>query len=178
MEVKKNKVKHFYTGYTIPAPVGQKCDDRFVPRYKEIAPFSMNNETGEILNKTAKPKLVRINDFNMYEYIQSFREETDLKTILKKYSQTGDTSLLNKSVGSFADIVNIPDNIHEFNKVNGDLAKKLEKFSPKLKDAILSGNNTDLSALVAEEVKKLFIAHGGKLDDLVQKESTKEEKKE
>lgn len=48
----------------------------------------------------------------VYDEIQSFRQETDIKTILSCLAG-GDTSVLMKKPGFNADISNIPDNIHE-----------------------------------------------------------------
>lgn len=49
---------------------------------------------------------------NLYEKIQSYREECDLRIILKKY-QNGDESALNKVAGQYMDITDMPKNLAE-----------------------------------------------------------------
>lgn len=44
---------------------------------------------------------------NLYDYIQSFKESTDINVILKKYA-SGDVSALAKSQGSFFDCTGMP----------------------------------------------------------------------
>ena len=55
--------------------------------------------------------LVEIDKVNAYELIQSHRDAVDLQTILKKYQQTGDESLLNQVQKVFADVTNAPKNL-------------------------------------------------------------------
>lgn len=149
-----------------PKKVLQDCSDPFVDQYVEIAPFSYDEKTGQILNKTCRPILEKSTErFNIDAYIQSFKEECDIKAILVKFSETGDYSLINKRVGSFTDLVNIPNNIHDFMSMNENLGRKLKEMSPELQDAIKSGSVEDLSALIADQVKKVLVAKGVKLGE-------------
>lgn len=149
-----------------PKKVLQDCSDPYVDQYIEIAPFSYDEKTGEVLNKTCRPILKKsIERFNIDAYIQSFKEECDIKSILVKFSETGDYSLINKRVGSFTDLVNIPNNIHDFMSMNENLGKKLKEMSPELQDAIKSGSVENLSALIADQVKKVLVAKGVKINE-------------
>lgn len=158
----------------------QDCSDPFVDQYIEIAPFSFDEKTGQILNKTCRPILQKSNErFNIDAYIQSFKDECDIKAILVKFSETGDYSLINKRVGSFTDIVNIPNNIHDFMSMNADLGRKLKEMSPELQNAIKSGSVEDLSALIADQVKKVLVAKGVNIDgDKVETPKVEEKKGE
>lgn len=157
-----------------PKKVLQDCSDPYVDQYIEIAPFSYDEKTGQILNKTCRPILEKSSErFNIDAYIQSFKAECDIKSILVKFSETGDYSLINKRVGSFTDLVNIPNNIHDFMTMNENLGKKLKEMSPELQDAIKSGSVENLSVLIADQVKKVLVAKGVKIDE----ETTKAEEK-
>lgn len=52
-------------------------------------------------------KLVESGKENTDEYIDSFREECDISTIIKKY-QNGDISVLKQREGMFGDFTNLP----------------------------------------------------------------------
>ncbi|AXH73166.1 MAG: hypothetical protein [Microviridae sp.] len=161
-----------------PKKLLQDCSDPYVDQYIEIAPFSFDEKTGQILNKSCRPILQKSNErFNIDAYIQSFKDECDIKAILVKFSETGDYSLINKRVGSFTDIVNIPNNIHDFMSMNADLGRKLKEMSPELQDAIKSGSVENLSALIADQVKKVLVAKGVKIDEGNKVETPKVEEK-
>ena len=94
----------------------KKCSDyhkEFIEQYVELPPFAVDEETGEILNKTSEPVLKRLADKNLYEEIQSHKDDVDIYNLLKQYSMTGDESLINQRVVSFMNIADIPDNINE-----------------------------------------------------------------
>lgn len=141
---------------------------KFIETYVEIPPYAIDKETGEILNKTNKPILVKGEDFNFYEKIQSYRDDCNIYSILAKYAMTGDESVLNKKVGTFADIVDIPDNINDFVHGMDEKQKRLSKLSVKDQKVILDGNSNQVSDLVQKLVK----------EELVNKGILKAEKKE
>lgn len=128
--------------------LSRKTEDVFT----EIAPFSVNKETGEVLNKTSKPIIKKVGTVNVYDKIQSYKQDCDIYNILARFSKTGDQSLINRNVGFFGDIVNIPDNLHDFNKYNADLAEKLKKFSPELQAAIKGSDTATLQDIIHKEV--------------------------
>lgn len=125
---------------------------KFEEVFTEIAPFSYDKDSGEVLNKTSKPIIKKIGNVNIYDKIQSYKQDCDIYNILARFSKTNDMSLLNKNVGFFGDIVNIPDNLHDFNKYNSDLAEKLKKFSPELQEAIKGNDTSTLTDLIHKEV--------------------------
>lgn len=56
------------------------------------------------------PHLVPTGTYDLYEVIQSFRDECDLGKIFQRYAN-GDVMALNKRQGVYADISNIPQDI-------------------------------------------------------------------
>ncbi len=76
--------------------------------------FQLRVATGEEENsRKGEWILVETDKVNAYEKIQSHRDAVDLQTILKKYQQTGDDSLLNQVQKVFADVTNAPKNLAE-----------------------------------------------------------------
>ena len=53
---------------------------------------------------------------NVYEKIQAFKSETDMETILRKVSDTGDITLLNRKEKAFMELEDMPDNIFEMHQ--------------------------------------------------------------
>lgn len=115
------------------------CSDPFQKTYKELPPYAVDPETKKILNKKSVPILVEDEPFNIDEYIQSFKDDCDIYTILEKFALTGctDTSLINKGVMSFGDISELPDNFNDLNEYFEKANKKLDLFSKDVATQIL-----------------------------------------
>lgn len=60
-----------------------------------------------VFDENGVMELVESGRENLYDYIQSFKESTDINVILKKYA-SGDVSALAKSQGSFFDCTGMP----------------------------------------------------------------------
>ena len=60
-----------------------------------------------VFDENGVMELVESGRENLYDYIQSFKESTDINVILKKYA-AGDVSALAKSQGSFFDCTGMP----------------------------------------------------------------------
>lgn len=110
-------------------------------RFKEVPPYAVDLE-GNIINKKSIPVLVEDEPFDVDEYIQSFKDECDIYTILEKFALTGctDTSIINKGVMSFGDISELPDNINEMNDYYKTLEDKLKTMSPDVAKQVLDEN--------------------------------------
>ena len=150
----------FRNPYSLVKKTGIDLSRKTEDVYKLIPPFAVDTKTGEILNKSSTPKLVKVGVLNVYDKIQEFRDSVDLYKILEKVLSTGDESYLNRSVGSFADICDLPDNIHEFSSYFGQQAQKLSKMPVNIGKAILDNNvkTSDITQLIENEVKKQMIA--------------------
>lgn len=60
-----------------------------------------------VFDENGVMELVESGRENLYDYIQSFKESTDINVILKKYA-SGDVSALAKTQGSFLDCTGMP----------------------------------------------------------------------
>lgn len=114
----------------------QECDNPFVEQFKEIPPFTQDPTTGEILNDTLFPKLVKVEPMNIQEYIDSF-DDKDIYSMIK--------NLINDPLGisrakltesMVADTTIYPNNIHEADSIikNGVAAK--DSLDPRIIEAI------------------------------------------
>lgn len=133
------------------APTYLTCNDSNVKKYKEIPPFTKNNETGEILNDTAMPILVDDGFIDIYKSIQSYADECDLYSILGQVALSGDESLLNQKEGVYTDISNIPTNLNQFNSHINELSQSLNDNTREL---IKPNANTD--EVVRKEVERIL----------------------
>ena len=122
----------------------QDCSNPMQKRWKEVPPYAVDIETGKFINKSSVAILVPDEDFNIDVYIQSFKEDTDIYTILEKFALTGctDTSLINKGVMSFGDISELPDNFNDMNEYFENANKKLDSMSKELAKSILDENKS------------------------------------
>lgn len=80
----------------------------------------------------------------IYDEIQSFRQETDIKTILAKLAN-GDSSVLMKKPGFYGDVSSMPTNIHEV----AGLGVKMQNLFDSLPDEVKT-NYGDVKKLVEE----------------------------
>lgn len=149
---------------------GQDLSNTKEAVYTEVAPFAYDNETGEFLNKSSFPKLVKTGEVDVQEQIQSFKDDVDIYKILERVAMSGDTietsSLVNVRKGlSDIDITNIPNNIHDFENFVGSSIANLKKVSPELAAAVLNEGSSEADIKTAidnyinslatkEEVKK------------------------
>lgn len=90
----RNKYKDEYKG--IPSVTGDKIVDTYV----------LDEKTGN---------LVFAGKDNIYEYIQSFKNSTDINIILKQL-EVGDDSRLHAKKGMYLDVSNLPKNATELHK--------------------------------------------------------------
>lgn len=151
------KFRTIYSEYErTPQDLSRQTEDV----YKYLEPFATDLQTGEILNKSSYPKLVKVGKLNIYNKIQEFRDSVDLYKILDKVLATGDASFLQRRVGSFADISNIPDNIHDFNSHFDSQVSELKKVSPEVGKMILDNSVSvdDINKLIQNEVKKQILS--------------------
>lgn len=137
-EVQQLKFNTIYGGIK---KTEQDCSNPYQERFKEVPPYAVDTD-GKFVNKKNVPVLVKDEPFNVDEYIQSFKDECDIYTILEKFALTGctDTSIINKGVMSFGDISELPDNVNDMNEYFEKLNKKLADFSDDTAKQILDEN--------------------------------------
>lgn len=114
------------------------------PVYTEVPPYAMN-EKGEFINKSSFPMLVKTGEVDVQEKIQSYAKEVDIYSILERFSMTGDVSILNRSVGSYMDISDLPSDIHAFDEYVLHNIEALKKVDPELAQVILNEDSTEES---------------------------------
>lgn len=85
--------------------------------YEVIQPGTINKETGKLYFEGYHPRVMKTGSYDMNEYIQSFKDDSDIYKLLKRVGISGDTSLLQVSNGVYADISDIPQNVHDFKNI-------------------------------------------------------------
>lgn len=133
---------------------GQDLSNTKEPVFTEVPPFAYDEETGEFLNKSSFPKLVKTGEVDVQEKIQSYLDDVDIYKILEKVALSGDmiesSPLTNVSKGlSDVDITNIPNNIHDFDKMVQSNLHQLKKVSPELAAVILKEDSSEADLKVA-----------------------------
>lgn len=84
---------------------------------EKIEEYGYEYEYKEEYDKDGHADLVICGRKNVYDYIQSFKQDTDIKKILEKYLG-GDLSVIDKNKGFYADISSMPKNFSDFhNKI-------------------------------------------------------------
>ena len=126
----------------------QECDNPLVEQFKEIPPFTQDPVTGEILNDTSYPKLVKVEPMNIQEYIDSFDDKdiySMIKNLLKDPLGISRAKLTESMVG---DTTIYPNNIHEADSIikNGVAAK--DSLDPRIVEAI--NDDAKLKSVIME----------------------------
>lgn len=144
----------FYSSYVGRSRTGLNLSNKFEDVYEEIPPYAVDVVTGELLNKTPDPILKCIGKKNIFEEIQSFRDDCDIYKILERVAISGDTSFLNRRVGLFGDFVNLPDNINDFNQYVKKVFDENQNVSKEVLEAAINSSlsSSELEALIAKHV--------------------------
>lgn len=137
-EVQKSKFK---TMWENPFEViTQDLSNPYQDLIEEIPSFT-KDENGKWLNDSSLPKFVVKGKINVQEGIQSFADDVDIYKILEKFAATGDESIINRNVGFYYDISNIPTNFNDFQAALEKNSLNLDLFSKEMKEKILNGDN-------------------------------------
>lgn len=96
---------------------GIDCSNPRRKQFVEVQPFSIDPDTGEILNPTGQLILKEIAPINQDEVIQSYFETSDFKTVLNRIRKgSGEEIPTADGTGSFIDLTNMPKNIRELDR--------------------------------------------------------------
>lgn len=134
-----------------------EVSDKFRNTYKEVPPFAVDPETGDILNKTTEVQLVKSDPIDIQADVDSYFDSVDLKTNIVRLSRQGidPTVALNDTRNAlYADLSQLPDNINDWKNFFAGKAEEKAKYELQLKA---------LEAKKAEEAA----AQAKSLDDLV-----------
>lgn len=129
----------------------QECDNPYVEQFKEIPPFTQDPTSGEILNDTPFPKLVKVESMNIQEYIDSF-DDKDIYSMIKNLINDPlgvSRAKLNESM--VGDTTILPKNIHDADAIikNGVAAK--DSLDPRIVEAI--NDDAKLKSVIMEILK-------------------------
>lgn len=107
----------------------QDLSNRKEPVYQEIKPFTRDKEGKFITFENSMLK--KIDEIDIQDKINSYREDTDLYTILKNISQ-GYTPLerLNKNNGVYMDVSGVPNDFHNLYKAKEKADKSFASLTP------------------------------------------------
>lgn len=116
--------------------------------FEEVAPFAIDPETGDLLNKTSQPMLISKGFINVHDKIQSFAKEADIYSILEKFAASGDQTLLNARECGYGDLTQLPDNLNDFAQYVRNNFKALDNLNPELAKLVIDDK------ISAEDIEK------------------------
>lgn len=87
---------------------------------------------------------------NLYEEIQSHRDSTDIELIIDRYFN-GDPTALSRVQGTYADITNMPQNMHEAMALVDNARRDFESLPVDIKQLFDNDPNQFLATLGTEE---------------------------
>lgn len=134
--------------------IQQDYSNPFEEVFEEIPPYALDPKTGKLLNETSQPILISKGKINVWEKIQSFRDEVDLYKILEKFAYSGDQSILNARACSYGDISNLPDNINDYAAFVDKHIDNLKAMNLELAKKVLDDNISSLD--IENEANKIL----------------------
>lgn len=163
----------FNTKYNFVEAVSQSGKGQ-VPVY--ISRYDKNGKLVVVpkMTKNKDGKLIQVMD-DVNARIQAGKDSVDIKTILKKFTVTGDESYLNQKVGAFLDLTQMPENIIQAK--NMELAAK-ETFDGLPIEVKKEFNNDYMQFMASAGTDDFFKKLGYKdtnKDGVVTKEEVKEQ---
>lgn len=134
----------------------QECDNPYVEQFKEIPPFTQDPTTGEVLNDTPFPKLVKVESMNIQEYIDSFDDKDIYSMIRNLIKDPLGVSRAKLNDSMVADTTIYPKNIHDAESIinKGVVAK--DSLDPRIVEAI--NDDSKLKSVIMEILKVKDVA--------------------
>lgn len=112
------------------------------------------------VSKYGEAKVIDNGEFDIYKYIQTFKDQCDLKLILDQVRVTGDESLLHKKKVVYGDSSSLPKTFVDAHNMLGDAYKNLkEKLSKESGIDFTSMSDKDFSSLTQEKLQNLLLAN-------------------
>lgn len=100
---------------------------------------AFKDEFTSVLSKNGEIEVKRTGKSDLYEFIQSFADSTDINLILKKFASGNGT--LNLKQGFYADVTEVPNNYYEAqNKLNA-FRNAFDQLDPNIKETFGSVEN-------------------------------------
>lgn len=138
IEIQTKKFKFITPFSNSETRTSQDLSNQYEQTYIELEPYARNDK-GEFLNDSPFPKLVEGEKVNVQEQIDSYFEDVDIYSILKKVAATGDFSYLNRKAGFYADISNLPNNYNDLNNYYKSVASSFKTLPKEIQDLIKAG---------------------------------------
>lgn len=142
------KVTKFYSSYNEPETIGSPLGDGYMNQYKiEIV------DGVEVLVKQKERR-------NLQAEIEASAPSCDVASIIEKFIETGDESLINKVPTQFGDFTDMPKSLLEAKQRLYDAQRSFDELSPRVKALF----DNDVNKFMSEEdpLKKINEAFGGK----------------
>lgn len=115
---------------------------------------------------------------NLYEYIQSFKDEVDLNNIIARFAN-GDVSALNKYKGFFADVSELPSTYAGFLDIQAKAGDIFAKLSPADREKFDFDVNKFIASFGTPEFLELFKADSpAEIEPIVKEVIDNEQKSE
>lgn len=131
----------FYTRSNTPETIPAAAGDRIQTKYQKA------------VDDKGRPVLVEVGTVDIQEHIQSFAQEVDINRIVSR-AVNGDTTVLQRVQGTFADISGLPTNVHELQTFYKDAEEAFSKLDPALTHGMsfseFMQNDEGLSILMAD----------------------------
>lgn len=100
--------------------------------------------------------LEKVGESNLHDYIQSFREEVDLKKIIERCMISGDVSMLQRVQGVYLDVTGMPADTRTAHDILNHSRQVYESLDSKVK-AHYQGFDDFLEAFANEENFRKFV---------------------
>ena len=157
------------------SPVG--CDE--VPEYSYVKEKVIDKDiNGKKVGEHEEIVFKCTGAHSQKEYINSFRSTTELKEIFKRY-MAGDTSVLEKRVGDYLDIVGCPESLLDaqlmlkngevlWNKLPADIKEKYDNNVELFINAAVSGKLYEDFNIDKDKISKVEEANKAQADEISQ----------
>lgn len=138
---------------------GVDCSNPRRRQFVEIQPFSVDPDTGEILNSTGEVALKEVAPVNQDEMIQSYFESTDLRTVLTRIRKgSGEELPVNDGTGSFIDLSQMPRNRMELDRYLKEKKNKIVSSAPVSAPVDVSASDKELDEKIKTYLDRKFAA--------------------
>ena len=121
---------------------GQDLSNELEDVYQEIQPFAVDPKTGEFLNNSSIPKVIKTGQINVQEKIQSFASDVELYHILEKFAYSEDSAIINQKACAYGDISEMPDNLNDYAQFVNKHIDNLTSLNPELAKMVLDESST------------------------------------
>lgn len=123
------------------------------------------------INKDGTISLIENGKESISQYINSFKEQTDISYILKKL-ELGDTSVLNQAKGMYGDFSEMPKTLAEVLQLKIDAENTFERLPVEVKQKFNNNFNLWFSSLGTEDwQQKMTLEKGENAPSLEQQEA-------